>query len=188
MNENSNGNGNPSNTEIEEVQALDANATEEQRAEYITKLESNNKQLYARTKKAEGFVQDKDGKWVKPQAPKTEKKPDETIVKPSELSQADLIFIAKSDIHVDDIEELTQYAKFKGISLSQAHNDGIMKGILAGKAEARRVAEGTNTGGGKRGNAKLSDEALIENASKGKLPDNDADLTRLTQLNLKRLK
>lgn len=186
MNENSNANGNASNTEIEEVQALDENETDITVIKAHTKkVEDRNKQLFARTKKAEGFTQDKDGKWIKPapSSDNTVKKTDATIEKKSsDLSQADLIFIAKTDIHQEDITELVEYAKFKNIPLADAFKDGIMQGILAGKAEARKVAEGTNTGGGKRGNAKVSDESLLENARKGKMPESDADLSRLTQL------
>ncbi len=181
MNENSNENVNSNKDTTEEALVLADDATEEQKAEYYTKLEDRNKQLFARAKKAEGFEL-KDGKWVKPEV-KIEKKPEAKVEKKdSELSQADLIFIAKTDISQEDVPELIEYAKFKGITLAEAYADGVMKGILAGKAEARRVAEGTNTGGGKRGNAKVSDEQLLENARKGVLPESDADMARLSIL------
>lgn len=177
---------NSQNDTIEEVPELDENESDvEVIKAHAKKLEDNNKQLFARTKKAEGFVQDSTGKWVKPAKPveKVEKKPEATIEKKdSEISQTDLIFVAKSDIPREDINDLVEYAKFKGVSLEEASNDPIMKGILAGKAEQRKVADGTNTGGGKRGNAKVSDEGLVANALKGELPDNDADMARLSIL------
>lgn len=180
-----NGNDNPEIVEIEEVEALAEDATEEQRAEYYAKLESNNKQLYARLKKSQGFVQDKDGKWVKPSIPsqKTETKPADTIKKEtSDLSALDIYAIVQANVHKDDIETVTRFAKFEGISVSDALANDMLKSMLDKRAELRRVAEGTNTSTAKRGNAKISDDALLENARKGKLPENDEDLKRLTTL------
>lgn len=182
MNENSNENGNSNNTEIEEVQAPAETATDEEKAEYIEKLESNNKQLYARAKKAEGFEL-KDNKWVKPVTKPVEQKTEATISKDtSQLSQSDLITIAKSDVHQEDISEVVEYATFKKITVAEALVDNVMKGILAEKAELRKVADGTNTGAAKRGNAKLSDDALLENARNGKFPESDEDMARLTRI------
>lgn len=59
--------------------------------EKLLALEEQNKKLYARAKKAEGFVQDSSGNWVKKEAPK----PQATIseqresTKPSDILKAD---------------------------------------------------------------------------------------------------
>lgn len=178
-------NDNSKNIEVEEVQPLQEDATDEQKKEYYEKLESNNKQLYARVKKAEGFIQDKDGKWVKPSIPpqRTETRPDDTTKKnTSELSTEDLYFLIKADVHKDDFEKVTKFAKFEGISVQEALNNQIVKGLLSESAESRKVADGTNVGGGKRGNAKVTDESLVEDANKGIFPENDADMKRLSVL------
>lgn len=179
-------NGNTQNAEIEEVQALEDNATDEQKAEYYTKLEDRNKQLFARAKKAEGFEQ-VDGKWVKKTKPAentTETKPDTTIIDTSKLSQADIITLARTDIADEDIPEVLKYAKMENISIAEALKSTIVKTILETKAEQRKVAEGTSTGGGKRGNAKVTDELLISNARAGKLPESEEDMARLARLQL----
>lgn len=177
-------NGNSQNAEIEEVQALDENETDiEVIKAHAVATEDRNKQLFARAKKAEGFVLT-DGKWVKPEAVKpADTKPDATISKDtSDISQTDLYTLIKADVAQEDIEQVVEYAKFKKITVAEALNDEVIKGILAGKAEARNVAEGTNTGGAPRGNARLSDQALLENAKKGIFPDSDEDMARLTTL------
>jgi hypothetical protein len=174
------------NGEIEEVVAPEDGATDDEKAEYYAKVESNNKQLYARLKKSEGFVKDKDGKWVKETKPPTvEAKIEPTIVADtSKLSQSDLLTLARTDIADEDIADVVEYATLKKISISEALKSSVVKGILADKAETRKVAEGTSTGGGKRGNAKLSDEALMANARAGKMPESDEDISRLSRLAL----
>lgn len=177
------------NDKVEELTPPADDASEEDKADYVRKLESNNKQLFARTKKAEGFIL-KDGKWVKPVVTekkdektdkKDEKKPEATT-QDSELSQADLITLMKADVNEEDIETLKKFAKFENISIADALNNEILKGMLEQRAEARKIADATNTGGGKRGNANMSDEALLENARKGIFPENEADMARLTRL------
>lgn len=157
--------------------------------------EDSNKQLFARTKKAEGF-EFKDGKWVKAQAPANDKpedkKPEDkpTIEDKSAtegLSSSDVIAVINAKIPQEDIPDVAEYAKFKKISVAEALNDNVVKLMLADKAEQRKIAEGTATGDGKkRGSSKLSDEALLANASKGILPESDEDMSRLSRLQLNR--
>lgn len=183
------------NSEIPEVEELvieegdDAETIKTKTTEHNTKVkewrekvDENNKQLYARTKKAEGFEL-VDGKWIKKQDTTTEKKKDATDSEKS-LSQTDIIYVAKADIHEDDLEEVLTYAKNNKVTVKEAHQ--YLKPILDVKAEQRKTADGTNTNGGKRGSSKLSDEALLAEADKGKLPESDEDIARLTSLKLKR--
>lgn len=156
--------------------------------------EDSNKQLFARTKKAEGFEL-KDGKWVKSaEAPapadKPEDKPEDKPIDKSAtegLSSNDVIAVINAKIPQEDIADVADYAKFKKISVAEALNDSVVKLMLADKAEQRKIAEGTATGDGKkRGSSKLSDEALLANASKGILPESDEDMSRLSRLQLNR--
>lgn len=80
MNDEQIGNVNPSNGTGDD-QSNNALLTAEQK---IVALEEQNKKLYARTKTAEGFIQDADGNWVKKekpvvQAPTEINKPDSSI-------------------------------------------------------------------------------------------------------------
>lgn len=154
------------------------------------KMSETNKQLFARTKKAEGF-EFKDNKWVKAEKPAPvvveQKKPEVTTEKSSQdgLSSADVIAVINSKIPQEDIPDVAEYAKFKKITIAEALKDGVVKNILADKAEQRRIADGTATGDGKkRGSAKLSDEALLSNAEKGVMPDSDEDMRRLSVIQL----
>lgn len=179
-----NENVNSQNDEVEEVEPLAEDATQDEKDEYIARIESEKNQLYARLKKEQGFVM-KDGKWVKPPAEsKPDEKPKPTTVNSPELSQLDLITLARTNIEDEDIQEVVEYARFKKISVSEALKAPVIKSMLAEKAEQRKVAEGTSTGPARRGSGKVSDDALISNANSGKLPESDEDITRLVKARL----
>lgn len=153
--------------------------------DWQTKVDSENKQLYARTKKSEGFEL-VDGKWVKPSDDEGKKKKKEDT-DPSEksLNQRDLIALINAKIPEEDMDEVLQYAEFRKISVKDALESPVIKNILATKEEMRKTAEGANTGGNKRGTSKVSDETLVANADKGIMPESDDDIKRLTQIKLK---
>lgn len=169
------------NDEIEEVEDLKDGATPEEKEAHYAKIESRNKQLYARIKKAEGF-ENKDGKWVK--KPVEQPVEDNKTVDTSKLSQSDIITLARADLDDNDMSEVVEYATFKKISISEALKAPVIKNMIAESAEKRKVAEGTNTGGGRRGNGKLTDEALLSNSKKGELPESEEDMKRLARLTL----
>lgn len=197
MNENEKENGNSQIPEVEELvieDGDDAEVIKTKVADYSQKVKEreekvkeNNAQLYARAKKAEGFELVGD-KWVKSEGKKqestTEKKKEETSEKG--LSSEDVLVIINSKVPTDDIDEVKEYATFKKISIKDALETDYIKGLLTIKAEQRKVADGTNTEGGKRGSSKLSDDALMAEADKGKLPESDEDMSRLASLQLKK--
>lgn len=186
-----------SNSEIGEVEDIvieegdDAETIKQKVADYKAKLDDNNAQLYARTKKAEGFEL-VDGKWVKKATEKKQEEPqkketkkettEQTTTSQDTLSQSELIAIIKSNVPEEDIDEVKDFAKLKKISIQEALRSPLLKSVLEEKAEQRAVANGTSTNGSNRGNAKVSDEKLLSDASKGILPESDADMKRLTIL------
>lgn len=103
-----------------------------------------------------------------------------------DLSPVDIIAISKANIEAEDIEDVLEYARFKGIPVTEALKSSVVKATLSEKAELRKSAEATNTGSTRRGTSQLSDAQLLENARKGILPDSDADLDRLTSLQVNR--
>lgn len=113
---------------------------------------------------------------VKPETPKVAPK------KSSELSAVDIIAISKANIEADDVEEVLEYARFKGISISEALKAPVVRATL----EMRKTAQATSTGPSRRGSSRISDEQLLSNARKGILPDSDDDLDRLTSLQVNR--
>ncbi len=187
-----NTNNSDGNTQIPQIEDLvieedwDVDTIKEKTAEHnqkikdaFTKFNEDNKQLYARTKKAEGF-EFKDGKWIKPEDIKeNEKKAPQTD---SGLTSKDIFVLIKAGVPEEDIDEVVEYAKLKNISIAEALQNNIVKTILAQNQEIRNVANGTHTGSGKQGAGKVSDQALLDNASKGILPESDEDMKRLTIL------
>lgn len=116
-------------------------------------LENKNKQLYERLKKAETKTSD-DG-----------------------LSSKDVIFLAKTDIHEEDIAEVTELAKLKKISVAEAYK--YLKPVLDVRAEERKTAQATQTKGG-RGTTTEKPEDILRRASQGQLPQDDAGIEALT--------
>lgn len=91
--------------------------------------------------------------------------------KTAELSQADILALAKSDIHEDDIDRVTKFAKMEGITVKDALANEDMQAILERRAEGRKVAAASNTGGSAPSSADISGDALLANARQGKMPD-----------------
>jgi hypothetical protein len=139
----------PSAEEIAELRTKAAKADE---------LEQKNKQLFERLKKQ----------------PEPKPKPE-----PAQdgLSTRDVVYLAKADIHDDDVDEVLDYAKLKGISVGKAHE--YLKPVLDVRKEQRTTASAANTGPARRGASKATAEALLDNARAGKLPESDDDIARL---------
>ena len=104
----------------------------------------------------------------------------------NELTPFDLMAVSKAELDEEGLTEVMDFARYKKISVSEALKSPIMKAALAEKAENRRIAEATNTGSGRRGNSRISDEALLDSARSGNnLPDSEADIRRLVQARMK---
>jgi hypothetical protein len=118
------------------------------------------------------------------EAPKTEKNES----KNSQLSLKDQIAIAKSDIDLDDIDEVLEFASYKKLSISDALKSNTLKTILKEKAELRQTSSATNTGTTRKSASTVSDENLVSNAQKGTMPEKDEDFGRLVNARLNRFK
>lgn len=164
-------------------------ASQEDKDAYHDKLESTNRQLFARAKKAEGFVL-KDGKWVKPEAiNKDENKGTNSNNSSQEsgISQSDLITIIKANVPEEDISEVTDYAKMKGITIKEALNSPIIRETLKINAENRAAADASHTGAQRRTSAPTGD-SILQNAGEGKLPDSVDGMTKLAEARMERKK
>ena len=93
-----------------------------------------------------------------------------------ELSTKDVLYLAKSDIHEDDLTEVLDWAKFKGISITEAHK--AIKTTLDVRKEERKTAEATNTGAS-RATTKVTGESLLEKARQGQLSDKEEDIDKI---------
>lgn len=102
------------------------------------------------------------------------------------VSTKDLYALMEAKVPEEDISEVEDYAKYKGISIAEALKTQAVRSILNEKSEMRNVASATNTGGSKRVGGRVSDETLLANASKGNFPDSDADIDRLVKLQFRK--
>ena len=159
--------------EVEDVKSETEREEEEESVEEIkSKLEESEK---ARIKAEENYLNQR----IRAEKAEKGNKDFKPIQKTGELSTRDAITLMKANVPEEDIDEVVEYAKFKKLPLSDALKDSVVKSILADKAEMRRTAEASNTGSARRGSSKVSNESLLEKASKGEMPDSQEDIERL---------
>lgn len=98
-----------------------------------------------------------------------------------------LVLFGANVTNLEDVKEVVDYAKHKGISISDALQTSVVKAILAEKAEFRATAAATNTGKRRAGATRISGESLLEKVNKtGELPDSDEDIQKLAEARFKR--
>ena len=141
--------------------------------------------LYATTErlaKAEELAQnykiraEKAEKAKKPLETETPIKPTgEDTPKKSTLSPEDVYALIEAKVPKEDIDEVKVQAKAREVSITEILGDRTMQTILRERAEERKTAQATNTGGGKRGSSKVSDETLLAQVEKGELPEEDME-------------
>jgi len=161
-------------TQEEEVDTL-SDVQEEDNTETVEELK-------ARLQKMEEIVRNQKIRAEKAEAKAKTIKETSTPKKDNkdfQLSQSDLYSLIKGNVAEEDISEVTDYAKLKSISVSEALKSPFVKTLLKEKDEERKTAQVTNTGAAKRGISKISDDALLEKAKKGEFPDSDEDIMRL---------
>jgi hypothetical protein len=125
---------------------------------------ANNQKI--RAEKAEGKL-----KQVKPEAQVSKSKND--------LGSKDLYALMEAKVPQDDIDEVIDYAKFKGVSIQEALKTSFVKATLSEKAEQRRIADSTNTGNTRRNSGKVSIDTIMSKASAGEMPESDDDMMAL---------
>ncbi len=147
------------NAEVEDVDAL---------KEKLTKAEELAKNQKIRAEKAEAEA--KKLKVVQPQEKETPK---------NDLSLKDIR--ALQDVHDDDVDEVIEFAKFKGISIAEAKKLPAIQSLLSTKEEFRKTAQAANTGGGRKGTSKVTGEDLLEKFNQGQVPEKDEDIEKLIE-------
>lgn len=149
--------------------------TEEEITEEELETQESADELRERLAKAEELANN-----YKVRAEKAEKlaksKPPTTA---NELSSKDLMAIVNAKVPEDDIDEVVEYAKYRKTSIGEILKDPIMKATLDLRAEERNTASAANTNTSRRGSNRVPDDVLMHNASKGKMPENDAEIARL---------
>lgn len=154
--------------EAEEAEEPNEDDTEEESAEESDK----SSEIEALSKKVRELEAQKKH-WKEKATKKAEVKTEEG------LSQSDIITLAKSDVHEDDISEVLEYAKLKNVSVKDALKSSVVKAIIRDNKESRKTAEVTNTGTTRKASPKTDPDALIQMARKGELPDDPADIQKM---------
>lgn len=111
-------------------------------------------------------------------------KPKETEPSKTEdsITYKDSLLLAKADIHIDDVDEVIDYARYRGINIGTALKSNTIQAILKDRIEERNTANATSTKGGARGSSKVTSDTLINKAeTKGELPDSHEELMRLAR-------
>lgn len=150
---------NDEGTEQEEIHQEDA----ETREQYTER----EKQYYARIKKLEN-----ENKLLK--EPKDERKEE---VK-SDLSTKDILYLSKTDIHDEDVEELIEVSQKMQLPIKDAH--AFMKPILKERDEKRKTEEATEIKSSRQSNRKDPASILERARTTGQVPDSDEDMRALT--------
>lgn len=131
--------------------------------------------------KKEGY-EFKDGKWVKPTASSRSVEKKSSAPSKSRLDPTDVFILVKNNVLEEDVQDVVEYATFKKISIKEALASNFVKALLSDKAEERATAEATHTGSARRSAGAKNSRDIINEASRGNLPD---DPTALAQARLK---
>ena len=154
--------------------------------ETIESLKTKNAQLFERAKKAEGFEKDGEGKWVK--KPKTtESVKVEVKTENSTLTAKDALLLNEHGVKSNQVETVEKFAKFNGITFSEALKDSTLKAILATKTEEETSAAATAIKS-PRGSSKPTPESIIDKARKGQLGENDTEALAEARMALRKNK
>ena len=105
---------------------------------------------------------------------KANEKKDEATPKEGSVASRDLIALMNAKVHEDDISEVEDYAKYRGISIADALKSSVVKTLLSERAEQRNTALATNTSKARPSSSRLSDDVILKNASQGKIDDVEA--------------
>lgn len=93
---------------------------------------------------------------------------------------------ALGDVHDEDVDEVVDYAKFKGVSVAEAKKTSTIQNLLKGKEEERKTAQATNTGGSKKGSLAVTGEALLVKAEGGEYSDKEEDIKKIAEARFQR--
>lgn len=149
----------------------DSEESKSKSKDYRGKLNAQNRFLIK-----EGY-ENVNGKWIKPEKPDTKKIDKKSPVKPQGISTMDVLVLVNAKVPQEDIEDVTEYATFKKISIKEALETNFVKSLLSDKLEQRIISDATHTGSARRSSSKKNSTAILEDASKGNLPDDPSELT-----------
>ena len=98
---------------------------------------------------------------------------------PITLTVKDGFALAKANVNDEDIDDILEYANLKKISVTDALKTNVVKAMLAEKEEFRNSQNASTTATAKRASPKITDDAILENARKGKLNESEDEIRAL---------
>jgi hypothetical protein len=101
------------------------------------------------------------------------------------LSFKDSFALAKANVEEDDIEEVADYAKLKKITITEALKSNFVKSLLKEKEEFKKSQEASTTPNTKRATPKITDDVILDNARKGKMPESEDEIRALFRASMK---
>lgn len=152
-------------------QAVEEQATAQENAEETVE------EIKSRLAKAEELA--RNYKIRAEKAEKGTKAPVQTPKNGPTVSTKDLYALIEAKVPEEDISEVEEFARFKGISISEALKSSTVKTLIAERREKREIASATNVGNTRRSPSKLSEDVLLDKARKGSMPESDDDIVRM---------
>lgn len=83
---------------------------------------------------------------------------------------------ALQDVHDDDVDDVIEWSKVKGISIAEAKRLPVIQALLKTRTEERATAAAANATTTRRSSSTNSSEALLSKLSKGDLADDEVSL------------
>jgi len=88
---------------------------------------------------------------------------------------------ALHDVPDEDIDEVIEFAKFKGIPVAEAKKSSVMQTLLKTKAEERASAQAASVSTNRRGTRTESSDDILNRFEKGIVSDTDEDIDKLAE-------
>lgn len=177
--ENPNGNDTTPLNDVNEDVVIDDNDDADALKEKLVKVSEQNKQLFSRAKKAEGFEL-KDGKWVKPKVEKPTEKPKVDTGNPNEPSKPnELDYGQLALLRTEGIKGAGEIALFKeimaetGKGVLDVMDSNYFKSRLTDFRETQASADAVPKGKNRSGQTGITDTdlAVAKFKESGVLPD-----------------
>lgn len=136
-----------SNSNDEEV-VIDSKLSD---AEKVIALEAQNKKIFARAKKAEGFTQDENGKWIKKSSTTETVRPSETI---TQANAGDRMYTREElDLRMDgytdaEVQFISKNGGRKSLEDSKSFVSVAIKSSKEQRDAERAASQTSNAGGG----------------------------------------
>lgn len=85
---------------------------------------------------------------------------------------------ALQDVADEDVDEVINFAKFKGISIAEAKASPVIQTLLKTNTETRKTAQATQVKTNGRSFSKSNDDKILEDFENGIMPEDPTELSK----------